>query len=46
VLERINEWNFALGQALEAKLAAGSWTAVAVVFAAGVLTSFTPCVYR
>lgn len=45
MLERINEWNFALGQALEAKLAAGSWTAVAVVFAAGVLTSFTPCVY-
>lgn len=45
MLERINEWNFALGQALESRLATGSWTAVAVVFAAGVLTSFTPCVY-
>ena len=44
-LERLNEWGYALGQTLEAQLAAGSAAAIAVVFAAGVLTSFTPCVY-
>ena len=44
-LERINEWGYALSQTLEAQLQAGSLAALAVVFAAGVLTSFTPCVY-
>ena len=44
-LERINEWNYALGQALQDRVAAGSISAVLVVFAAGVLTSLTPCVY-
>lgn len=45
ILDRINEWNFALGQALENHLATGSLLAVLVVFAAGLLTSLTPCVY-
>jgi thiol:disulfide interchange protein DsbD len=45
VLERINEWGFALSQTLQGQLEAGSVAAVFVVFAAGVLTSFTPCVY-
>jgi thiol:disulfide interchange protein DsbD len=45
VLERINEWGFALSQTLQGQLEAGSAAAVFVVFAAGVLTSFTPCVY-
>jgi thiol:disulfide interchange protein DsbD len=44
-LERINEWGFALKQTLDGQLEAGSLAAVFVVFAAGVLTSFTPCVY-
>ena len=44
-LERINEWGFALNQILQGQLEAGSLAAVFVVFAAGVLTSFTPCVY-
>jgi len=45
LLEVINEWNFALGQSLEGYLASGSILAIVVVFAAGVLTSLTPCVY-
>ncbi len=45
MLERINEWGFALSQTLQGQLEAGSAAAVFVVFAAGVLTSFTPCVY-
>lgn len=45
MLERINEWGFALSQTLQGQLEAGSVAAVFVVFAAGVLTSFTPCVY-
>jgi thiol:disulfide interchange protein len=45
VLEQINEWGFLLQQTLESQLAAGSISAIFVVFAAGVLTSFTPCVY-
>jgi len=45
LLETINEWGFALSETLKAQLAAGSLSAVFVVFAAGVLTSFTPCVY-
>jgi thiol:disulfide interchange protein DsbD len=44
-LEHINSWGYALSQTLEAQLQAGSLAAVFVVFAAGVLTSFTPCVY-
>jgi len=44
-LERINEWGYALSQALETRLEAGSPAAVALVFAAGLLTSLTPCVY-
>ena len=44
-LEHINEWGYALGQTLQSQLEAGSLAAVFVVFAAGVLTSFTPCVY-
>jgi thiol:disulfide interchange protein DsbD len=45
VLETINEWGFALSQTLQAQLQAGSVGAIFVVFAAGVLTSLTPCVY-
>lgn len=44
-METINAWGFALSETLKAQLAAGSLSAVFVVFAAGVLTSFTPCVY-
>ena len=44
-VERINEWGYALGQTLQGQLETGSLAAVFVVFAAGVLTSFTPCVY-
>lgn len=45
LLERINEWQYALGQTVQGQLEAGSLAALLVVFAAGVLTSFTPCVY-
>ncbi len=45
MIDRINEWNYYLGEALNRHLETGSFLAVAVVFAAGVLTSFTPCVY-
>ena len=45
MIERLNEWGFALSQILQGQLDAGSTSAVFVVFAAGVLTSFTPCVY-
>lgn len=45
VLERINEWGYALSETLQGQLEAGSAAALLVVFAAGVLTSFTPCVY-
>ena len=41
----INELGFELGETLDGYLAAGSVMAVVVVFAAGVLTSLTPCVY-
>jgi thiol:disulfide interchange protein DsbD len=44
-LERVNEWGYALSETLQGQLEAGSMAALAVVFAAGVLTSFTPCVY-
>jgi len=45
LLEQINEWNYALGQALGDHMATGSLMAILVVFGAGVLTSLTPCVY-
>ena len=45
MLELINEWGYALSRTLESQLEAGSVASLAVVFAAGVLTSFTPCVY-
>jgi len=45
LLELLDHWGQALQQVLEAQLQARSVWAVAVVFAAGVLTSFTPCVY-
>lgn len=44
-VERINEWGYALSQTLDAQLQSGSLAAIFVVFAAGMLTSFTPCVY-
>lgn len=44
-LETINTWGYELGQTLQAQLDSGSMAAVFVVFAAGVLTSLTPCVY-
>jgi thiol:disulfide interchange protein DsbD len=43
--QALNDWGFALSQKLQGQLVAGSATAVFVVFAAGVLTSLTPCVY-
>ncbi len=43
--ERLNEWGHSLQQVLQGQLESGSIAAVFVVFAAGVLTSFTPCVY-
>jgi len=43
--ELLTEWGYALQQTLQGQLDAGSIGAIFVVFAAGVLTSFTPCVY-
>jgi thiol:disulfide interchange protein DsbD len=43
--EKLNEWQYALSKIVEGQLEAGSIAALLVVFAAGVLTSFTPCVY-
>jgi len=45
LLERINEWGYALSKTLESQLESGSASALLVVFAAGLLTSLTPCVY-
>jgi len=45
LLERINEWGYQLGQVFQGQLDSGSLGAIFIVFAAGVLTSFTPCVY-
>jgi len=45
MIDRINEWNYLLGEALQGHLRSGSFVAVGIVFLAGVLTSFTPCVY-
>jgi len=44
-VETLNEWGFHLSQTLQGQLQAGSVGAIFVVFAAGVLTSLTPCVY-
>src|SRR5512145_861469 len=43
--EQLTEWGQQLSQILHAQLEAGSASAVFVVFAAGLLTSLTPCVY-
>jgi thiol:disulfide interchange protein DsbD len=43
--ELLTEWGQALSGILKEQLQAGSLSAIFVVFAAGVLTSFTPCVY-
>ncbi|MEW5807284.1 MAG: cytochrome c biogenesis protein CcdA [Acidobacteriota bacterium] len=43
--EIIKEWGFYLAESLKSNLEGGSILAVAIVFAAGILTSFTPCVY-
>ncbi len=45
MLDRLNEWGYALGQILQGQLERGSAVAIAVVFAAGLVTSLTPCVY-
>jgi len=45
MLELLDKWGYALKEILETQLQAGSLGALAVVFAAGVLTSLTPCVY-
>jgi len=44
-IDQLNTWNYHLGQVVSQQLAAGSLAAVFGVFAAGVVTSFTPCVY-
>jgi thiol:disulfide interchange protein DsbD len=44
-VETLNNWGFYLSQTLKDQLQAGSAGALFVVFAAGVLTSLTPCVY-
>ena len=43
--ELLTTWGQQLQQILNQQLESGSILAVFVVFAAGVLTSFTPCVY-
>ena len=43
--DMLEVWGQALQQTLSGQLQSGSLGALAVVFAAGVLTSFTPCVY-
>lgn len=43
--ELLTQWGYALQQTLKAQLDTGSPLALAVVFAAGLLTSLTPCVY-
>lgn len=45
IRDQITEWGYALSQTLQGQLDTGSMGALAVVFAAGVLTSFTPCVF-
>lgn len=41
----IQEWGYELSRTLQGQLQTRSLAAIFVVFAAGVLTSFTPCVY-
>lgn len=43
--ELIDGWGYGLSEMLKGQLEAGSMAALLVVFAAGVLTSLTPCVY-
>ena len=43
--ELLTEWGQELQQVLTTQLQSGSISAIFVVFAAGLLTSFTPCVY-
>ena len=43
--EILKEWSFFLSESLKANLESGSLLAIAIVFAAGILTSLTPCVY-
>jgi thiol:disulfide interchange protein DsbD len=45
LLEKLNEWNWQLGQILEGHMDPWSLVALLAVFVAGVVTSFTPCVY-
>ena len=45
IVQWLNESSYALGRTLEAQLHVRSLTSIFVVFAGGVLTSFTPCVY-
>jgi thiol:disulfide interchange protein DsbD len=45
LLDWFNDLGYALSQNLQGSLEAGSLSAVLVAFVAGVLTSFTPCVY-
>ena len=45
MLERLNEWQYALGQVLNGQLGHGSAAAIFVAFAAGFVASLTPCVY-
>src|SRR5262245_38946921 len=45
VIEKLNDWAYGLGQTLSGQLDRGSIAAIFVVFAAGVITSLTPCVY-
>lgn len=44
-LELIDSWGYALSETLKAQLQTGSAGSLLVVYGAGVLTSFTPCVY-
>jgi thiol:disulfide interchange protein DsbD len=45
VIERIDTWGIELQRILDTQLQTGSLGALGVAFFAGVLTSFTPCVY-
>ncbi len=45
LLDRLNEWNYTLGQMLQGQDGQSALVAVVVAFAAGVVTSFTPCAY-
>src|SRR5262245_40951107 len=44
-IESVEAWGAALNETLKSSLASGSPVAILIVFAAGVLTSLTPCVY-